>query len=586
MKGTITTIILFLVNWAVAQNISIELANEYYKSGEYEKAASAYESIALDKEKITLVHARSFLNKQIQLNPTNVVYKAELAYLLELSGDLELAKVQLAKVISEASETDTYVYQLQNFFYQTNKMNDLIDLFLLSRQKMKDSNRHALHLARAYLYAGKKDKMLEELLVYGVMNQRSNSYVERTIQDNIVEEEEISMLQRMLLERIQKNPNEFYYVNLLIWHYSVQKEFMRAFTQARAIDKRLRQEGNRVFELAGLAFQNKDYRSASKMYEYLMNEYPTGDLYPACRRWFIQSKEEIVKTSFPIVKEDIIDLITQYDNLLKELGSSAKTKDAIRNMALLHGFYLGDHAKAIEILNEAMATAGSDITFRDACKIDMADIYVLKGEPWTAALLFLQVEKSQKEDKLGEEAKFKNARLFYYTGEFELAKEILDILKKATTREISNDALKLSLLIQDNLGLDTTDAALRAYAATELLLYQNRNEEALVQLDSLFKTYKNHYLADEILWSRSNILLRLDRTAEALENLNTIYRDYRFDILADDALFAIAKVTDEKLGETVEAMKLYKEMLIRFPGSILAADARKRYRELRGDFVN
>ena len=504
--------------------------------------------------------------------------------MLELSGKSSESESAYKALIETASEQDIYVYQLQNFFYQTNKIDLLIDLFLLSREKGKDPDKHDIHLARAYLFAGKKQEMLEELLNYGVKNQRGD-YVQKTIEDNIREEDEIIMLQRTLLKRIQADPNQPYYNNLLIWNYVQQKQFMRAFTQAKALDKRMNAGGTKVFELAGLTFQNRDFRSASKMYQYIMEEYPNGDLYPFCRRWYIQSKEEVVKTTYPIEREDILDLISQYETMLTELGRTPKTIDAIRNMALLHGFYLENHQKAIEILNMAIETAGSNTRFKDECKLDMGDIYILKEEPWEATLIYMQVEKSQKEERLGEEAKLKNARLYYFTGEFELAKDILDILKKATTREIANDAMKLSLLIQDNLGLDTTDAALKAYAAVELMLYQNKNEVALVELNDLFKTYKSHSLADEILWLRANTLIKLDRTEEAVLDLQSIFDNYKFDILADDALFAIAKITDDKVQDKEKAMELYRLLLKDFPGSIYAADARKRFRDLRGDFV-
>jgi predicted Zn-dependent protease len=596
---TLITLIFFSAANVIAQDVNIELANEYFKNGEYQKAADMYAVIAKKKGQSRLIHsnyynaliklkqydeAEDFVKKQIKTYDNIITYQADYAYLLEISGKVIEAENAYKELIETAAKQDTYVYQLQNFFYQTDKINLLIDLFLLSREKSKDPEKHDIHLARAYLFAGKKQEMLNELLNYGVKNQNGN-YVQKTIEDNISEEDEIIMLERTLIKRIQANPNELYYTNLLYWNFVQQKQFMRAFTQAKALDKRMNADGTKVFELAGLTFQNKDYRSASKMYQYIMDEYPSGDLYPFCRRWYIQSKEEIVKTTYPLEKDDIMDLISQYESMLNELGKTPKTIDAIRNMALLHGFYLENHQKAIEILESAIETAGSNTRFKDECKLDMGDIYILKDEPWEATLIYMQVEKSQKEERLGEEAKLKNARLYYFTGEFELAKDILDILKKATTREIANDAMKLSLLIQDNLGLDTTDAALKAYSSVELMLYQNKNEKALTELTSLFKKYKSHSLADEILWLKANTLIKLDRTEEALKDLQAILDNYKFDILADDALFSIAQITENKIQDKDKAMELYKLLLKEFPGSIYAADARKRFRDLRGDFV-
>ena len=598
MKTVLTLITIIWVACGLSAQ-TVDLANEYYKKGEYEKAAEIYEKLSKSKNEARLIYenytstlvklkefdkAEKFVNQQIKANPTNLVFKADLAHIYEQAGDIEQANSTYEELLNEAASKDAYVYQIQNILYKDNKIDLLIDLYLKARAFSKSDDKYNIQLARAYLYAGKKKEMLEEVFSYGIKNPGSN-YTERTIQDNIKEDEEILMLERLLYTKIQENPEETYYNDILIWHFIQQKEFSKAFTQARAIDRRLNQGGAKIYELATLAYQNGQYRDATRMFSYVLTEYPNGEFYPYARRWKIQSSEMMVRNTFPINKEEIQDLIGQYNSLLEDLGTTPKTIDALRNTALLYAFYLNDHGKAIEILNQAVALSGSNQLFKDQCKLDLGDIYILKDEPWEATLVFMQVEKSQKENTLGEIAKLKNAKLYYYTGEFELAKEVLDILKKATTREIANDAMQLSLLIQDNLGLDTTDAALRAYADVELLLFQNRNEEALNDLDSLFSAYKTHSLADEILWLRANTKYRLQDVEGAVLDLENMLSNYKYDILADDALFMLAKIYDEKLDKTDKAMELYRSLLQDFPGSIFGADARKRFRELRGDFL-
>jgi tetratricopeptide (TPR) repeat protein len=255
-------------------------------------------------------------------------------------------------------------------------------------------------------------------------------------------------------------------------------------------------------------------------------------------------------------------------------------------MALLNAFYLQEHDRAIEILQSAITGAGNNQKFKDQCKLDLGDIYILKDEPWESTLLYMQVEKSQREDNLGEIAKLKNAKLQYYTGQFELSKEILDVLKKATTREISNDAMQLSLLIQDNTGLDTSEVAMADFSKIDLLIFQNRYEESIVKLDALFNQYKSHSLADEILWLKANTLLKINRIDEAVTDLKNILENYKYDILADDALFTLAKVTEENLKDNEKAMEYYRQLLRDYPGSIFGAQSRIRFRELRGDGVN
>ena len=66
--------------------------------------------------------------------------------------------------------------------------------------------------------------------------------------------------------------------------------------------------------------------------------------------------------------------------------------------------------------------------------------------------------------------------------------------------------------------------------------------------------------------------------------LNVITETFNYDILADDALFMTAVILEEDLKDTEQSMHLYTQLLTQFPGSIYVSEARKRFRELRGDF--
>jgi tetratricopeptide (TPR) repeat protein len=165
-------------------------------------------------------------------------------------------------------------------------------------------------------------------------------------------------------------------------------------------------------------------------------------------------------------------------------------------MGLLYGFYLDEKDTAISILQEAMKMNRTDQRFVPKPKSTSAT-FTSEGRTLGSHLALLPDRKRFEEDPLGHEAKLRNAKLSYYKGEFKLAQEHLDILKLATSREIANDAMDLSILIQDNTGLDSTGEAMRAYAAVDLLLFQHRDDEALRQLDALLTKYPNPQLTDE-----------------------------------------------------------------------------------------
>ena len=100
-------------------------------------------------------------------------------------------------------------------------------------------------------------------------------------------------------------------------------------------------------------------------------------------------------------------------------------------------------------------------------------------------MLYTQVEKNEKGNPLGEEAKFRNAKLAYYNGDFGWAQTQLKIIKANSSEFISNDAIDLSVFILDNLNTDDTDAALLKFAKADLLRYQNKLDEAEDTLNNI-----------------------------------------------------------------------------------------------------
>jgi TolA-binding protein len=275
--------------------------------------------------------------------------------------------------------------------------------------------------------------------------------------------------------------------------------------------------------------------------------------------------------------------------------------EATRSEASLFANYLDQKDAAVKLLQGLIANPKASLYLKSKAKLDLGDIYLIKNESWESTLLYSQVEKTQKENPIGYEAKLKNAKLSYYKGDFRLAQEHLDILKQATTREIANDALDLSMRIKENIAFDSTGAALKQYAQVELLLYQNKTDEALKKITALKQGYaenptdtsKNPKIAvdtrtilDDVYYLEANIRLQRGDFAGSLTLLQQIINEYSSDILADDAYFLQGEIYERHLANKEKAMEIYRDFLTKFPGSVYAAEARKRYRTLRGDFIN
>lgn len=602
MKNFFILILIIVPVLAHAQtSIQVQLANEYYINGEIDKARDIYEKLSGNPQYIQQIHnnylgillstadfkaAERHLKKARKYYPSNVYYQIDEGLLYQTMGREEEAEKIYIQTIEGAKENKYLIRTAAQYFVSKQLTSYALKSYLVGRKSDKDKSSYALELANTYRILDQKTEMIEEYLLFAAIRPNNLRYVKNILQNTLQKEEDIQNFKDILIQKIQKQPNEKIYPELLIWVSLQQNDFYGAYVQARAVDKKYKTNGNRVMDIGNIALENKAYDDAIEIFTYVTNSYPNTGNYITARRQIIKSREEKVKNDFPIEQQAIRELTHDYKRLILDIGINTQTIEALRSKALLHAFYLDELDSAINILNEIIRAPRINQLLKAKSKLDLGDIYLLTNDPWEATLLYSQVEKSNKDSPIGYSAKLKNAKLNYYQGNFELAKSHLDILKLATTREIANDAMSLSLLIQDNTVLDSSDFVMKEFASIELTLFQNKKDSALLKFGHMLKKYPGHSLTDEIYWKMAKINLELGNFENSLLELQAILSGYPSDILGDDAMFLLAKIYEQHFYDKEKAMDLYKDFLITYPGSVYVAEARKRFRNLRGDNIN
>jgi len=612
----------------------IQIANEYNLKGQKDKALSLYEQLAKKNENIPLIHANYF-NLLLDLGNYNEAesyverlirrdgklnYRLDLGVVYVRSGDITKADKYFKNLI-KAQADDVYKLKTTSDYLASRNLTEYaIQALVQARVVSNSSSLYTLELANLYRMSGKRDQMVEEYLNYVTQTPANISYVKNLMQILLTKPEELESLEKLLYDKVQKNQNSEVFVDLLIWVNLQQKNFYGAFIQARAYDKRFNKDQSKTLEIAQIALNNKDFSNADKGFSFVIKEYAnTVNELPA-RLGLIQTREAQVKNSFPVNKDSVKYLITEYQNFKSNYPDHPNGYEATLSQALLYAYYLDQKDSAVDGLNSLIENNKVSPAMKGKAKIELGDIYLLMEEPWEATLLYSQVEKSQRETPLGYEAKLKNAKLSYFKGDFFLAQEHLDILKQATSREIANDAMELSMRIKENTAYDTSGAALKEYAAIELLLAQNKIEPALQRLnhfqvtkkvkmsvteafeknlisaneivkstDSLWVDQKTDVvltsIQDDIYWLEANLRMKRGEFDESVALLEKIVTEFGDDILSDDAYFLKGEIYERHLKNKEKAMEIYREFLNKYPGSVFAAEARKRYRMLRGDFA-
>lgn len=573
------------------------IADEYYIKGDLEKAIDYYEKLVKDERNIPIIYenffssmikleryddAEKFLKKQLKSHQQSYQYNIDLGVVYLKQKNPKQAEKQFEEARELIKINTIYTQKIATYFMNRGLMEQALLSYGTARKSQKNPRAYALDVADIYRLQGKTSAMIDEVLNYCHELLTEPVEAQNYLQTYLTTEDDYKLLEKKCYTRIQSNPDKIGYNRLLFWLYMQRQDFENAFMQAKAIDKRYSKNGAEILQLGEIALKNKAYEQAADMFSYVYKQYNN---YWAKQR-MIESKELMIENTYPLDTTSLKELLTNYQTLEKELTNFYKKYEVRKNMARINGLYLGKYNEAIAELEEISNYQRLQTDFRSSTKVLLGDIYLLANDPWEATLRYSQAEKLVGDVPEGHIAKLKNAKFNYYIGNFELAQAQLDILKLNTDREISNDAIEMSLLIKDNLAMDTTNEVLEEYAAIDLLIFQKKYDKALLNLNGMLLKYPKHSLVDEIYWSIGQIYEQTGRDSLAINSYKKLIKDYKQDIFTDNAYYAIAKIYHHQLGQKDLAMEYYKDLLINFPGSVFAADARKQYRKLRGDSIN
>jgi tetratricopeptide (TPR) repeat protein len=592
-------LLLLLVTCAHAQDTQeVQIANEYFSKGQNEKALEAYQALAKNEQNIHGIHnnyfnllismgkfkqGEDYLEKLIR-HENRFSYRLDLGILYMKEGEAAKAD-KYFKSLLKGNADDVYRMKTAADYLSSYNLLDYAVEALLQARATGGRMLYNLELANLYRLQGKRTEMINVYLDYVTQIPSNNSYTKNLLQVLLTKPEELEALEQVLYERVQQNQQSEVFADLLIWVNLQQKNFYGAFVQARAFDKRFKKEQSKTLEIGQIALSNSDYENAIKSFSFVTKEFARTENYLPAELGIIKAREAKVKKAFPVNRDSVRYLIGEYRKFKNRNLGSANVDEADLSAAMLHAYYLDELDSAVANLSGLVINPKISPQLKAQAKIDLGDIFLLKNEPWESTLLYSQVEKSQHESPLGYEAKLRNAKLWYFGGEFRLAEEHLNILKQATTREIANDAMDLSMRIKENITFDTTGAALKEFSHIELLVYQNKLEEAIKKLEE-FKSETSPGIKDDVYWLEANLLMKEGKFVESIAKLQKIQDEFGDDILADDAYFLQGDIYEHQLKVKEKSMEIYREFLNKYPGSVYAAEARKRYRVLRGDFVD
>lgn len=569
------------------------IAEQYMKAAQYDKAIILYEELYKKNPAHTYYTglftcyfsskdynaAKKLIKKHQKRAKTypNTYFDRALIE-LELKND-EKAEEFLEKCKEITVKNRGSVNQIGRLFEKYNRLADALDLYKRA-DKIQPNSSYKYKIAEYYGRLNRDEEMIE---VYLSEIQR---YPKRAHQIKALmlrvfggDEDKMAILKNQLIKKLQSTTSPVLALDeLLIWIYLQDGNYERAFKQEVAINKRFKLNGFRLLSFSKICVGNKKYDIASQALDIILKY---GEEHPN----YLNAKE--AKLSYDLeallgkenIEEDVEALKLAFEEHFKVYSSGPDNLMVQKRYAEFKSIYLDDDTGAIELLENAITYKGlaKDVA---QCKLYLADLLLSNSRLWDALLYYSQIDKDFEHGSLGHEARYRKAKVSFYQGDFIWSKDQLDILKQSTSKLIANNAMYLSLVIQESLNLDSNTFALEMYARADLYVFQKRYDKAKDVLKNLLKLSTSDLLNDDAYFLLSKIEHTLGNYEQEETYLKKIITDYP-DILVDNALFNLAKLYEFKLNNHEKALETYQNLLTNYPSSYWSSQARVNYRKLK-----
>ena len=568
-----------------------QLAQYYYDKGDFEKAKISFEELLK-----TSPYNQQYFQKTVdcyqQLQQFEVAEKAiqnrldvykqgyllvELGYNYHLQNNDVSAKKNYDQAIERIKKKASEVYGIENSF----ERKSLIEYALKSYQTalLTDPNYNFNYqMAQLYGQLGNTEMMITTFLDEAYANPQNAIQIQNQLARFMTEDGDENFnetLRKALITRAQKNQDTFWN-EYLSWYYVQQKEFGKAFIQEKSVYKRNPESLASIINLAQLAIEEDDPEAAKEILGFVLENTKELELLIQANSYLIAMK--IGKAS----EKNFTAINTELTTLLQEYGINSISLSLQLLQAHFVAFNLKKPEEAKALLKQTLALPLNEFDEAQA-KMELADVLLFEQKFNQALLYYSQIQENLKNDVVAHEASLKAAKTSYFQGDFVWASKQFKELKSASTQLIANDALEYFLLISDNTVADSTQTALKQFAKGDYLLYQNRDQEAIEQFQSILKSFKGQEVEAVTLLRLGKIYEKQDQYNLAISQYQDIIDHHPESIYIDEALFFTAEIENKKLNEPEKAKALYEKIIFNHQDSIYFVDARKEYRQLRGD---
>jgi len=385
MKYIFLFILLLPCTVLFAQETEKELlAREYMAAGDYAKALSLYEEI-YSKNNSTYIYdsylecliktenwkdAEKLTAKQKKNNPSVPRFHVDEGYVFLLEGNTKQSDKVFNDAVKWSLASEQLIADLAAAF-QVRELNDwAIQTLIAGKKQFPSSGGLMVMLAGAYQKSGKYSEMIDEYFTLLDNPAFGISEIQKRMQTLIMEDPDgkISELFRdKLLDRVQKDPSDYDYNRLLIWFYEQNDEFGRALVQAKAYDRRTKNDGDLTYDVAQLCVSNKQFSIAEEALSYIISLGPDKLLYYDATDLLLEVRYLRLTSNPASTKEEYRSLAEDLKTSLEGSVNRRNRYNLLMRLAYIEAYYLSEPDNSIGHINEILNSPGyQPVEYADA----------------------------------------------------------------------------------------------------------------------------------------------------------------------------------------------------------------------------
>ncbi|MDP2208306.1 MAG: tetratricopeptide repeat protein [Bacteroidota bacterium] len=589
------------------------MAQVYESSGDWDNAVKIYEELyAADSLNVVFFDALmrgydqlkrysdaiKIINTQLKFRPKDVGLLSQLGKTYARANEKDKALNAWMSALDVDSRNINSYYIVANAMVESRMLDNAIKVYEKGRSVLNDKFLFAADIGYLYSISMNYEEATRQYLLLLKQNPAQLSFIQSRISIYTGKADGLNSATSIIEAAYKTDTDNPQLIQLLAWLYMEGKKYDKAFSIFKTLDEKTKAGGREIFNFAERAFRDKAYPTAAKAYEELIGKYPKSINIAASEFGYARTLEEAAVEDdtlklFGDLKPFTIkssDLKPSYKSAIdafnQVITNHPQTEFAARSLyriAFIQFYTLFDLTNAAEALSRIEKKFSNFIpVLLDAAYLS-GQVFISQGELEKAAEKFRWLAESRfAQSDIREKANFAIAETDFLRGNFKDAQQKLQNLLANPNSDITNDAIALNVVIQENL---TNENLLKDFSKGILLKRQRQFSKAAEVFEQLTTKQPDADIVENTLVVLGDVYTMMQQYEKAIFTYERLIEKFPDNVFADKSQLKLAAVYQWGLKNSVKAIEAYQKLLEKYPGSVYVNEARRRIREIRGDIL-